>query len=197
MGAPFFITGLPRSRTAWLSVVASLVPGSYCIHEPMEDLAHWTDVANIWQSGVADRVGVSDSSLAFRLGWILENVAPRTLIVMRHSPAVEASIERLGWGVRGSELCSVLSRPLYEFRNHPLVREVHYEALDQTDVVLDCLRWLMPDADLDPGRIQRMQRLRVEARPDRVLAAAMRDPDATRAAMGHDFFQALAGRSAA
>lgn len=191
MGAPFFVTGLPRSRTAWLSVAASLVPGSYCIHEPIEDLGHWQDVAALWRSGFSERVGVADSSLAYRLGWILDKVGPRTLIVLRDPIEVEASIARLGWGAPGRALCQVLGEEMERHRWHPLVRPVPYHALDRTDVVLDCLQWLMPDAEIDPVSIDRLQRLRVEAKPSRVMDAAMRNPEAMRAALGRDFWQAL------
>ena len=54
----FFITGLPRSRTAWMA--AFMTSGNaVCLHEPR----NW---AAMWNHDGAQHVGISDSGLGFR-----------------------------------------------------------------------------------------------------------------------------------
>lgn len=92
--------------------------------------------------------GVSDSGLAFQLPRVIDELAPRTLIVDRDPGDVLASFRRF-WGKPFDEqavemLLADAHGALSRFFAHPLVRVVKFEALNDYDTAQECYRWLMP-----------------------------------------------------
>lgn len=71
----FLITGLPRSRTAWLAAFMS-AGNCVCLHEPR----NWESV---FASDGPKFVGISDSGLGFQLGRIMQDYDMPVLIVER------------------------------------------------------------------------------------------------------------------
>ena len=143
---PFLVTGLPRSRTAWWSVVAS-TPYSVCLHEPAKDCKTFEELKELWLSLPVYR-GVSDSGLANQLGRILKEIEPRTLIVRRDPTEVIASFKRY-WGTpiddrSVARYIAKAAASLDEHADHPLVKSVRFEALNDYDTAQECFRWLMP-----------------------------------------------------
>lgn len=170
----FFITGLPRSRTAWLSLACDMVHGAVCYHEPLRELSRWDDVGAIWGDPKAQGfVGVSDSGLGLHLGEILAQFGPRTLIVQRSMGEVIVSLLAAGFGVSAGVL-SILQRRLDVHTEHPLVKVVAFRDLDQIDVVLDALEHLMPGAYVDRDRLARLMGMNVQASAHLALEAARR-----------------------
>ena len=55
---PFLVTGLPRSRTAWLSVFMSGA-GSICYHEPIGGIREVSDIEAIYKSDYYKFVGIA------------------------------------------------------------------------------------------------------------------------------------------
>lgn len=146
MSAPYLITGLPRSRTAWWAVVAS-TPYSVCLHEPAKECKTFDELKERWLALPLYR-GVSDSGLALQLGRVLEEVQPRTLIVQRDPADVLASFRKY-WGQPFNDeaawrLLIDANDALDEHAGHPLVRCVKFEALNDYDTAQECFRWLMP-----------------------------------------------------
>lgn len=159
MSEPFLITGLPRSRTAWLSVAAT-TDQSLCWHEPVGWLPRWQDTfTEIWGDQTHRYVGASDSALGFHLQEIIERAAPRVLIVERALPDVEASLARLSDGPHG--YCALLKARLGYA--HPSIMRVPYHALAESRVVVQCLRHLMPEAVISQDRIRALQPLNIQA----------------------------------
>lgn len=170
MDHPFLITGLPRSRTAWMAVAAT-TDESLCEHEPLAKVTGWRDVMyTTWhRDGSYPYAGASDHALGFHLREIMETLAPRTLIIERPILMVEASLGRMG--VPRSNFCTLLQEALaYE---HPNIRRVPYRALSVTQAVIDCLEWLMPGLTFNVARIAYLQRLNIQAH----LPAVMRDAE--------------------
>ena len=136
MSEPFLITGLPRSRTAWMAEIAT--DGDMaCHHEPMTWLNRWDDIfTRIW--GVADGpryMGISDHLLGFYLPEIMARSMPRTLIIERPIGEVRVSLERLGQ--RAEPFCTMLLAALAYA--HPLILRVAYGDLRDTATVARCL----------------------------------------------------------
>lgn len=157
---PFLITGLPRSRTAWMAAMASN-DQSICIHEPLRYVRHWQDVfETVWGLECARYAGASDHGLGFHLREILERISPRTLIIERPIAEVEASLARIG--VPKSNVCDLLLETLNAC-NHPLIMRVAYDDLALWSVVARCLRHLMPEARISSARIRTMQTLNIQA----------------------------------
>lgn len=143
---PFMVTGLPRSRTAWWSVVAS-TPYSVCLHEPAKSCATFEELKELWLSLPVYR-GISDSGLAFQMGRVMADIAPRTLIVDRDPRDVLQSFKAY-WGKPFDEdkierMLGDAYLTLRAFHDHPLVKVVKFDALNDYDTAQECFRWLMP-----------------------------------------------------
>jgi len=168
---PFLITGLPRSRTAWLAA-AAMNDHSICYHEPLQYFDRWDDVfTRIWgvrpDNGVR-YIGVSDHALGFHLAAIMRRAAPRTLIVERPIADVKVSLARCG--LQGTNFCALLQEAL-AFK-HPNILRVSFAALESSDVVARCLAHLMPSAVISRARIEALQPLNIQANVALSLQAA-------------------------
>ncbi len=172
--SPFLIVGLPRSRTAWWSVVAS-TPQSICLHEPLRVCASFEELRAVWFSLSLPYVGLSDSGLTFQLGRILSEIEPRTLIVERDTGDALISFERYMDGAefdrpKAIDFFRDCARILGAFHDHPLVKVVRFDDLQNFDVVQDAYRWLMPGNHW-PLRTDLLQ-MNVQADRAHFLAAA-------------------------
>lgn len=173
MGQPFLICGLPRSRTAWLSVVAS-GPNSITWHEPTAHLLNFKALKTLWNDDRFAYVGVSDSALVMQLGRILAEIQPRTLIVERSIPDVMRSLD-LYFAAdidqkKALKHCRTASAELERYREHPLTRWIDFDALGDVTEVRAALAWLAPDARFP--KLDEMMHMNVQVDPDWVLAEA-------------------------
>lgn len=173
MSKPFLITGLPRSRTAWLSIAAT-TQGSICFHEPTADLGSFEALKTLWADDRYAFVGVSDSSLVMQLGRILREVAPRVLIVDRDPQDAERSWETYIEGQFGefdvSGFMQRLHAELSAYGAHPLVEWVDYDDLENPTIVGDALSWLMPG--LAFPKLEELMHMNVQVDRDWVVEKA-------------------------
>lgn len=170
----FLITGLPRCRTAWLSVLCT-IGGSMCYHEPMARMVDISDLEQIYSSEYYKHIGVADSGLGFFLDWILKNMAPRTLIVERDPKEVTESLFKLG--VARSNYSHLLLEKLQEFRDHPLVMWVPFEALNTKRVVQRVFWHLLPGMAFDEERYEQLEKTKIETDPARTFKEAEKHKD--------------------
>lgn len=179
MTEPFLITGLPRSRTAWMAVAATNA-SSICYHEPISTMPKWEDVFDLWSASPWPYTGISDSSLGFHLEKILAEIKPRTLVIERPVDEVESSLERILPAM--SNYTALLVEYLTPFLDHPLVRRVPYAALEDSETVVECLRYLMPHADVSLVKIAELQRLNIQTDMERTIRMAVERSAQERAA---------------
>ena len=166
----FLITGLPRSRTAWMAAACS-AGGSVCLHEPCAALPRWDAVfESVWHQSELAFAGIADHLLGFHLPEIMERAAPRTLVIDRPAAEAKASMRRLGYDA--DLFCDLLADAL-RF-DHPLVRRVAYSDLADSGAVRSCLQWLFPGEPVDRWRIERMQRVNIQGDPVAASVAAGR-----------------------
>ena len=156
---PFLITGLPRSRTAWLSVLCS-TSDSICYHEPIGGIRDVSDIEALYRSDFYKYVGISDSGLGFFLPWILENIKPRTLIVERDPLQVAASLAQLG--LPRTNFLDLLGERLAPFKSHPLVMWVPFEALNTKRVIQKIYWHLMPGHAFGEERYEQLAKMKIE-----------------------------------
>lgn len=154
MAGRFLITGFPRSRTAWFAV-ASTTPTSVCFHEPLHRLQSFAELREFWAPKFGVDIGISDSGLAPQLPRILAELQPRILIVERPAEDALASFKRYAHaaGLRFDEAhCRHFLRAavagIAAAKGNPLVKAVDYVALDDYNVVRECMEWILPDTDL-------------------------------------------------
>lgn len=160
----FFITGLPRSRTAWLAVVAT-TGAAICHHEPRS--GDFASARDLWASG--DGVGISDAGLGLHLSRILAEIGPRVLIVDRDPDAVLASFERFAPDLVGEP--AALRFRLAQLQaalaiEHPLIRRVSFDALHDQQTVADAMSWL----GVAPLNLPQMMHLNVQSDLGHTLA---------------------------
>lgn len=160
-GHPFLITGLPRSRTAWLSVAASDID-SICYHEPVERMASWQGAQAIWSRSQHYWTGISDSMLGLHLVDLLMWVAPRTLVVERPKEDVAASLRNRFPDWPETNYVDILADRLALAKGHPLVRTVDYADLADPRIVKACLEWLMPAKAFSVERLAELGRMHIE-----------------------------------
>lgn len=191
MRRPFLITGLPRSRTAWLTAAANTVADTMCLHEVTADLPRWQSIFGIWEEPWdAFHVGIADSALGFRLSEIIAYAAPRILIVERPQAEVEESLARIG--VAKSNYCTLLAEKLEVFKTHPLVRHVAYANLADTAEVVRCMAHLLPGATICEAKIAALQCLNIQADIGRALEMAPSRCDKAAELFGPDVVTRLA-----
>lgn len=163
MSRQFLIAGLPRCRTAWLSV-ASTSARSICYHEPSANVSSFEQLEALWQPKFGQSIGISDSAMTMQLERITETIKPRILLVERPLPELLTSFRKyladspieFDYEVGGDYLMG-LQAEIDRFRTHPLAKIVKFSALDDYETVRDMLAWLVPGADFpDLASLMRM-----------------------------------------
>lgn len=164
MTQPFLITGLPRSRTAWFALLCSGLQ-EICWHEPTQH-GQWQDVCSgIWNCTDAPFVGISDSALGFNLSNILLEYKPRTVIIDRKISDVSASLAKQG--ITGIDrYLKALYDILWAAHNHPYVKWVRYEDLDDQELIIECMDWLMPGGMSHAQRAKHFMDFKIEKKID-------------------------------
>lgn len=163
MTAKFLVSGMPRCRTAWFSVVMSTV-NSICYHEPVSRVESFEELELLWRPKYGERVGISDSAMMFQLPRILQEIKPRTLLVERRIPDVLSSLKRYFHGTNymldydeGRKYLGKIQGIIDEHRSHPMVRTVKFEDLRDYETVKALIDWLAPGIEvLDLKSLMRM-----------------------------------------
>lgn len=147
----FFITGLPRSRTAWFAV-ACCVAGRHCVHEPLG------------VDSFLDNLGISDSGMGLSIEFILNQYGPRTLIIERSLEGVVESLTAYFGGhlpiphEAGERRLAALQEALQY--QHPLIKRVAYADLHSTKVLESCFEWLK--VPIPPG-LEQLKHMNIQS----------------------------------
>jgi hypothetical protein len=166
----FFIMGLPRSRTAWLSNWFTS-DTSICLHDAsrfcgkegpkqLRSIIHKTDAFISW-NGWYDKItpkreyyGTADSVN----GWwfnSLEELFPKAkfALIDRNYDEVAVSCERLFGDPCTKELDALFSAH-EELKHLPNVKTVKFEHLEHAGVLADLQRWLTPRVKFDYAKFE-------------------------------------------
>ncbi len=178
MSVPFLISGLPRSRTAWLSAFFS-TSDSLCYHDLTNYLSDPHTVVSHLRAEKCLYAGDSDSGLMFdpdALEFIPEDVP--MLLVCREIAEVKASLQKLfGKASFGKYLRTweeMLDR--YHASREALVRRsrawgntiaVPYTGLDSEKSVRAIWAHLMPEIPWDSGRWHVFRGLNIQANTEK------------------------------
>ena len=161
MSEPFFITGLPRSRTAWMAV-AMTASRTFCRHEPRYDSVR--DLKDLWYSNYYQYVGISDSGLGLKLQWIMDEIKPRVLIIDRAIEDVIRSGAKLG--VHNRKYIEDLYSAIAPFRFHPNTRIVNFEDLDDLNIIRSIHKHLMPHAFFYDEHVKQLMHMNIQVSLD-------------------------------
>lgn len=129
----YLVTGLPRSRTAWLAVATG------CPHEAISREGYESFKVR-W------RRGLSDSGAGFFLDRILTEIKPKTLIIERDKEDVIQSLERYAGKLKLNydKVNWYLDELWYRLirAESDLIKRVRFDDLNQLGAMRDALGWL-------------------------------------------------------
>jgi hypothetical protein len=188
--APFFITGLPRTRTAWLANLFSTA-GAHCYHDLLGKVRDFGEFRSRLQPIVPSRRGDSDSGLLLLFDRV-SGMFPLShwLLVLRPVHDCIASLKRAAagtqWETMAAEFETTQHHWLARYRQAILemsqdnrVRVVMYEELDNFNTVDKAAEFL--GLELTRERFDFLNTLRVEAVPAKTPVALA---DGIKAEMG-------------
>lgn len=177
---PFYVTGLPRSRTAWLSALLSDGVDLMCQHEMLArvKLGSIPDIIAALRRPMTPYSGVSDSGLA----WLwpdLPALLPGPILVIDRDPVqVTSSLSDYGdvpfevqWPV-----VEAMSEALNAFRLRYIdtTLVVPFDEIDQN--VDRIVRHLAPAAqEPNPVRLEELSRMLVEVPVEKLTAGVAAD----------------------
>jgi len=132
----FWITGLPRSRTAWFAV-AMRAAGRACFHELTAETGSYAELKDRWTDGN------SDSACGLQVARILSDVAPRTLVIERPVEDVALSLVRI-YGPRIGLFAHLEGLREALSVAHPLIKRIAFDDLNDRDALIEAAEWLSP-----------------------------------------------------
>jgi hypothetical protein len=171
MKTPFFITGLPRSRTAWLANLFT-TDRSLCFHEPVEA------PATLFSCYATVQIGISDSMLVLAYRELARTFpTSRWLYVDRDPNGALASFLQFTRPVVGMR--EEIVRTLFDahlLRAHEMradwqrVKTVRFEDLDDPATIQSAWDWCLPEVPFQRARWEILAKLRVEQILERCMA---------------------------
>jgi hypothetical protein len=165
---PFLITGLPRSRTAWMA--AYLTNGRVmCKHEPLKYLSDVSELPDAIYSEYHTHSGLSDSGAGYFLPWIMKNLDPPTVIIERDIEEVNHSMQVNGY-VMGDAL-RLLRERLHAFKYHPRVLWVSYDSLNDKHTMEAIHFHLLPSVAFDEERFEQFKQFLINVDQSVVIDA--------------------------
>lgn len=173
---PFFITGLPRSRTAWLSVLMT-TGNSICFHEPSRDFESLDDMEGKFKSESHQYVGISDSGLGFLIGGIVKRFNPRILIVERPIQEVEDSLNFIG--LPATNYCELLKAELDAVHDMPTIMRVPFELLKDKNVIQRIFWHLTPGMPFDEERYNALTWMNIQTDSRMTIEYGMKNKSKT------------------
>lgn len=158
MSQPFIITGLPRCREAWLSVLTT-TDRTLCRFHPLLGISDKEELPHLFESTFYSHVGLADSSLSLFLGYLLKTVKPKVVIVDRDIEDVLVSQERIG--APRSNVPELMRQELLKYREHPDVLWVPYETLDRKRTIQRIFFHLLPGIPFDEERYESLAKMKI------------------------------------
>lgn len=183
MGTPFFITGLPCSRTSWLANLFCH-NGVFCHHDLLAECATLDDyLLTLAAQAQEGRVGDSDSGLLECHGRVMAMwPEARWLLVSRpFEDAWQSLCAFVQSGVWGRQLCcdarlreamlAGWTQARGELIRNPRVMEVAFDSLERPLQIEAIWRHLAPGVKFDARRAAALQKFNV--RPEQAKCAAL------------------------
>jgi hypothetical protein len=158
----FFITGFPRSRTAWLANFLTY-GDSFCFHEATKYSNEIRDIKELFQSTSKLYVGNSDSYIPF-FAQALHSLFPdaKWVFIERDMDDVARSLNRIFPGHDHQKLLS-MSLPFLDFvkkEYSPLM--VKYEDLESMEECQKIWDYCIPTNEFDTERWKMLTMLKTE-----------------------------------
>lgn len=167
----FVITGLPRTRTAWM---AALMSGerSICFHEPKNIFGSWNAFFAYATTLDYEYIGISDSSVTIDplFDWSIFQMAKIVMIDRNPEDVIDSYSNVMDFS--HTEAADLVLR-VYDGLNQLVakheVMHVGYDALESIATVAAIWDYCLPGIRIPEEKIKQMQYLRVEQHIEKVL----------------------------
>jgi hypothetical protein len=157
----YLITGLPRSRTLWMS---KFLPD--CIHEVAHKIRSLEELRNY-------DCGIADHGLGFFLDWIIPNLNVPIVVIDRDIREVEDSLMGMGLGLPLTNFCEILQMKLEERGLDKHVLWIPFEELN--DRMEEICKHI--GVHFDAPRFEEMSKQKIEIDIDEIRAELARIPE--------------------
>lgn len=159
----FLVTGLPRSRTAWLSAFLTS-GGAYCKHEGLlegvDSLVKWLNRSELH--------GDSDSGLPLVWDQVIPRLEsePKIVVILRDREEVAESLSKYWEGIdflRGLDpvdLLNDLSVELEKIKKDALL--IQYKDLENIDALRRVWEFCLPELTFDLKRAELLTKLNIQ-----------------------------------
>lgn len=168
MNAPFFIVGLPRSRTAWLANLLTYGP-AFCLHDGLKTCERPEELQQRLAATGAEWPGDADTALPLFFPQI-HKLFPqaRYVFVERDAAAAEASSAKFWEGFQTAEQSAeafaraqgALAAMRAALRNQYTLT-VRFEDLDQYHTAASVWEYCVPQVPFNPLRWEMLDEMRV------------------------------------
>lgn len=160
MSAPFLILGLPRSRTAWLSVF--LTYGNIVCHHELVGKhgidALWSEM----QYGDGEFRGNADTLAALYLDEIIQAMPDIRLVVVQRKPSEVVDSMRAKGFFASEQAIEKLSPYIVKAANLPGTLNVRFEALSEEATLRELQEHIAPGEPWHPWRFEALRDLNVQ-----------------------------------
>ncbi len=161
MKPPFFITGLPRSRTAWLANLFT-TDTTLCLHEPQNACS----IEELVQRHAGVRLGISDAGLTFRFRELRERFPEARWVYVHRPPGevLESLVRFVDPCVTRPMLGQMLARHAEAEAgiNCDALKHVWFEQLGDREVIRQAWEWLLPEIPFNEARVAMLQGLNIQ-----------------------------------
>lgn len=170
----FFITGLPRSRTAWISALFNTHEDVICLHEPINQFGSWETIKDYMDSLPYKHVGVSDSTIAIHSYFFKENFSNCPVIfVKRDENEVINSLKSfLFISKEDSEkiIAPLLDCIPFLLQTCYKTAVVEYDLLNNNKVIKAIWDYCIPEIKFDKNKCEQFQRLLINQHKVKILS---------------------------
>lgn len=177
----FTVTGLPRSRTAWLSNLLTVLPSSLCFHEPERRVESLRDLAGNLEkiAPFAKHIGISSSGIPLQFSEFNE-LFPEAIyvVVIRDLRQASESYKKAFPFIapdRVDELMRKCSEGIDEIVGRiPFnrLKTVSYDRLNEVTACEQVHDFCIPDVMFNYTRCRMLQTMKVEMIWDKAYAEA-------------------------
>lgn len=178
----FLITGLPRSRTAWLSALFS-TERVICWHEPINKFGSIGAVKNMLDNLTGYQcVGISDSSVGIEADFYMSYFFEHRIVIInrKEDEVLKSLIKFLGINQSQSvKIIDTISEGLDRIRKVRSVLEINYEDLNDS-VVVNNIWDYCTDLPFDMFRCELFQNLLINQHAVKVVSGMDIEGDITR-----------------
>jgi len=168
MAVNFYITGLPRSRTAWFANFFTY-GDSFCYHEASKFWVHNKSLASVMSGADTRYVGNSDSGLLLYFDEIIRDApSAKWVIIKRDKNEVEKSLKRIfkhGY----TDVLDIASGLLDRCAAITCAMVVDFDALREFDIMERIWTHCLPDIPFPVERWRMLNDMKVELLDDVIL----------------------------